>query len=100
MIKASDLREKEVINIGDGTRLGLIEDVEVNLDKGRIEALIVPGTGGLMSLFSNKSSDYVISWKNIVRIGSDVILVDVDNKFKELEEANFESSIEKNLIDE
>ena len=36
MIKASDLREKEVINITDGTRLGLIEDVEVNLDKGRI----------------------------------------------------------------
>lgn len=100
MIKASDLREKEVINIGDGTRLGLIEDVEVNLDKGRIEALIVPGSGSLLNLFSNKSSDYVISWKNIVRIGSDVILVDVDNKFKELEEGNFESSLEKNLIDE
>lgn len=89
MIKASDLREKEVININDGTRLGLIEDVEVNLDKGRIEALIVPGNGGLFSLFSNKSSDYVISWKNIIRIGSDVILVDMDNKFKELEEDSF-----------
>lgn len=85
MIKASDLREKEVINIEDGTRLGLIEDIEVNLDKGRIEALIVPGNGGLLSLFSNKSTDHVISWRNIIRIGSDVILVDMNNKFKYLE---------------
>lgn len=89
MIKASDLREKEVINIGDGTRLGLIEDVEVNLDKGRIEALVVPGNGGILSLFSNKTNDYVISWKNIIRIGSDVILVDMNNKFKDLEEDDY-----------
>lgn len=86
MIKASDLREKEVINIRDGTRLGLIEDVEVNLDKGRIEALIVPGNGGLLNLFTNKNSDHVISWKNIIRIGSDVILVDINENLKNFKE--------------
>ncbi len=90
MIKASDLREKEVINIRDGARLGLIEDVEVNLEKGRIESLIVPGTGGLLSLFSNKSSDYVISWKNIIRIGNDVILVDINNELKGFKETEYE----------
>ncbi|AFS78322.1 putative sporulation protein YlmC/YmxH [Gottschalkia acidurici 9a] len=77
MIKASDLREKEVINIRDGTRLGLIEDVEVNLEKGIIEAIIVPGSGSIFSLFS-KSRDYIIGWRNITRIGSDVILVDLN----------------------
>lgn len=89
MIKASDLREKEVINITDGTRLGLIEDVEVNLDKGRIEALIVPGGNGFLNLFSNKNNDYIISWKNIIRIGSDVILVDMNDNNKCLIEDNF-----------
>lgn len=77
MIKASDLREKEVINVRDGTRLGLIEDVEVDLKKGIIESIIVPGTGSIFSLF-NKNNDYIINWRNIIRIGSDVILVDLN----------------------
>lgn len=77
-IKASDLREKEVINIKDGTRLGLIEDIEVNLKKGIIESIIVPGSGSLFSLF-NRNNDYIINWENIIRIGSDVILVDLNS---------------------
>ena len=90
MIKASDLREKEVINIRDGARLGLIDDVEVNLEKGRIESLILPGNAGLFSLFSNKSSDYVISWKNIIRIGNDVILVDINHELNGLKQNDYE----------
>lgn len=90
MMKASDLREKEVINIRDGARLGLIEDIEVNLEKGRIESLIVPGNGGLLSLFSNKSNDYIINWKNIIRIGNDVILVDINDELKGFKQNDYE----------
>ncbi len=75
MVKTSDLREKEVINVRDGTRLGLISDIEVNLEKGIVEAIVIPGPGRILGLFG-RNQDFVIRWKNIVRIGSDVILVD------------------------
>lgn len=76
MVKTTDLREKEVINVKDGTRLGYISDLEVNLEKGTVEAIILPGPGKILGLFG-KNNDYVIRWKNVVRIGSDVILVDL-----------------------
>ena len=43
MKRAGELREKEVININDGRRLGYVCDVEVSLCKGEIEAIVVPG---------------------------------------------------------
>jgi len=39
MNRTSDFREKEVINIKDGRRLGFVSDVEINLQSGRIEAM-------------------------------------------------------------
>ncbi|WP_352418489.1 YlmC/YmxH family sporulation protein [Proteiniborus sp.] len=77
MVKATDLREKEVINVKDGTRIGYISDLDVNLEKGIVEAIVLPGPGRILGLFG-KNQDYVIKWQNIIRIGSDVILVDLN----------------------
>lgn len=76
MLSTSSLREKEIINLSDGRRLGFIYDIEVNLEKGRIEALIVPGPGKFLGLFG-KENDIVILWKEIRKIGIDVILVEI-----------------------
>lgn len=76
MVTTSELRMKEVINIVTGQRLGFIDDLEVNLEKCRIEAIIVPKEGKFLKLFS-KDNNYIISWKKIVKIGQDVILVDL-----------------------
>lgn len=77
MVKSTDLREKEVINVKDGTRIGFISDLDVNLEKGIVEAIVLPGPGKILGFFG-KNQDYVIKWKNIIRIGSDVILVDLN----------------------
>ncbi len=79
MINLSEMREKEVINIRDGSRLGFIYDFEINLDKGVVEAIILPGQGKILGLFG-KNNDLVIGWHNIVRIGQDIILVDLDRE--------------------
>ncbi len=71
-----DIRNKEVINVYDGRSLGFVEDVELNLEKGTIEAIIIPGDRGFMGIF-NKSDELVIKWRDIKRIGDDVILVDL-----------------------
>lgn len=76
LIKTSDLRQREVINITDGKRLGFVSDLDVDLDEGRIRSIIIPAQNNLLSIFS-RSGDYVIPWEQIKKIGSDVILVDL-----------------------
>lgn len=76
MMKISDLRVRDVINISDGRRLGLLGDLELDLQQGRVTALVVPGPARFFGLFG-RERDYVIDWSDIVKIGEDVILVDV-----------------------
>ncbi len=77
MSRASDFRQKEVVNLNDGKRLGFVYDVEINMESGSVEAIIVPGTGKILGLFGH-DSDYVIPWSSIKRVGEDIILVNMD----------------------
>lgn len=77
MLSTQDLRNKEVINIFDGKSLGFVYDIEVNLEKGIIEGIIVPTQRGFFRFFGRGDQDQIIRWKDIRRIGDDVILVDV-----------------------
>jgi YlmC/YmxH family sporulation protein len=76
VLRISDLKTKEVINIVDGRRVGLIGDLDIDLEVGRIKAIVVPGPGKILGLFG-RDSDAYIPWEKIVRIGLDVILVDL-----------------------
>lgn len=78
MVTTSELRNKEVINIVDGKRLGLINDVEIDVTTGRLLAVTVPGEGGLFRFLGGRN-DLIIAWEEIVKIGIDVILVEVKN---------------------
>ena len=75
MMKTSDLRAKEVINIIDGKRLGNIIDIEINLETGKLTAIVVPGTGRFFGFFG-RNEEIVIPWEKINKIGLDVILVE------------------------
>ncbi|MEW5761655.1 MAG: YlmC/YmxH family sporulation protein [Bacillota bacterium] len=76
MLKISDLRMREIVNIVDGRRMGLIKDIDIDLENGRIAALILPGPSRLLGLLG-KDEEVVIPWEKIVKIGVDVILVEV-----------------------
>lgn len=78
MIKVSELKTLEVINVIDGRRLGVICDLDINLEEGSIRAIVVPGSGKVFGLFGG-DRDYVIPWEKIVKIGVDTILVEVEN---------------------
>jgi YlmC/YmxH family sporulation protein len=80
MYRASELRQKEVINISDGRRVGFVNDVEINFDEGIIEALVIPGSGKMFGLLG-KDDEFVIPWSRIKKIGEDIILVDLDERF-------------------
>lgn len=68
-----DLRDKEVINLCDGARIGCPSDFEFSSTDGKITAIIVPGQGGFLGL--GKSRDIIIPWNKIECIGEDTILV-------------------------
>ncbi len=67
-----ELKNKEVINVCDGARLGYVSDVELDLDCGRVISLIVPGCTKLFDF--GKNEPMRILWCDIERIGEDVIL--------------------------
>jgi len=76
MLKVSELRVREVINVLDGRRLGLIKDIDIDLANGRINALVLPGPSRLLGFFG-KEDEVSVPWDKIVRIGLDVILVEI-----------------------
>ena len=73
---SEDFREKEVINVCDGLRLGFVSDVAVSIPDGQVVALVVPGPCRILGIAGRKD-DYVIPWCCIRRIGPDIVLVDI-----------------------
>ena len=68
----SELRAKEVVNTQDGRKLGRVCDIALCYPENKWIGIIVPNGRGFM-----KRNDLFISLKNIVKIGEDVILVNV-----------------------
>ena len=68
-----DLREKDVINLCDGARLGCAQDFEFEVSCGKIIAIVIAGDGGIFG-FSRKE-DIIIPWDRIQCIGEDTVLV-------------------------
>lgn len=95
MVSTQNIKNKEVINIYDGKSLGFVYDIEVNLDKGTIEGIIVPAQRGFFNIFGRDQHENFIKWSDIKRIGDDVILVDVSGIFDSegRTERNYDSTI-------
>jgi len=73
-MRLSDLQNKDIVNVSDGKNIGNIIDVRIDERTGAIIALVVEPNKKMMS-FISRGIDQEVSWKNIERIGEDVILV-------------------------
>ena len=51
MKESSEFKNKEVINVLDSKRLGFVIDVDINFEKGTVEAIIIPGPSAFFNLF-------------------------------------------------
>ncbi len=74
----NDLKDKEVINMCDGKRLGYIHDVELNLCSGCVLSIIVLFDLRLFGF--GKCEELVIPWDKIGCFGKDAVLVHVDTE--------------------
>ena len=78
-MRIEELKQKEVINTCNCKILGCADDIEFDICTGCIEAIIVPGPGKWFGCFC-REFELFIPWCKIVRIGPDIILVDIDEK--------------------
>jgi len=76
-MRLSDLQNKNIVNVNDGKNIGNIIDVRINETDGSILALVIEPNKKFFS-FSSKGNDTEIDWKNITKIGEDVILVNIN----------------------
>ena len=85
-MKFGELGGKEIVNLSDGCRLGMIAESDLLIDEktGKIKALLVPDMKSHFSIFADK--DFVeIPWECVKKIGSDMIIIELDNNGYEKE---------------
>ena len=73
-MRLSDLQDKDIVNISEGKKIGSIIDVNID-EEGSMKSLVVEESK--FTLFNNKNEMEVL-WKQIEKIGEDVILVKID----------------------
>ncbi|MCR4440912.1 MAG: YlmC/YmxH family sporulation protein [Peptococcaceae bacterium] len=78
-MRLSELIGKDIVNIQNGSRLGTVADSDlvIQAETGEIESIILPSRGGLLNLWDR--SNLAIPWSAVRKIGSEVIIVDLDD---------------------
>ena len=71
----TELRNKDVVNVDTGKKLGKVMDIEFCAQDGCVHAIVVPGEFKLSCALRGEKNGVIIPWERIVRIGDDVILV-------------------------
>lgn len=84
----SELRNKEVINIQTGAKLGYVDDIEINTDNATVIALIVYGRPRFFGLLG-RDEDIIIRCKEIEVVGEDTILIKIAETEKSPKKRSF-----------
>lgn len=80
-MRLNEMGRKEIINIHDGKKLGIVAETDIILDKeGNIKALLISPTTGFKLFKVSEHDELVIPWKLVRKIGDDILLVDVNFK--------------------
>ncbi|MDR0957907.1 MAG: YlmC/YmxH family sporulation protein [Clostridiales bacterium] len=72
-----EIKQKEVINVRDGDRLGLVSDLNIDETCGKICELIIPAPGRILGVFG-REQEYRIPWSCVRKLGDDLIIVECD----------------------
>lgn len=80
MVRVSELRLRDVVNLKDGRRLGVIKDMDLDVEEGKVRAIILPGATRLLGLA--RGEEMAIPWERVKTLGVDVILVEVEETFE------------------
>jgi len=77
-LRLSDLGDKEIVNLANGSRHGQLANAELLFDEktGKIKAILVPDFHSKMGFLGSK--DFLqLPWNSIRKIGEDIIIFEV-----------------------
>lgn len=79
----AELAGKEVINLTNGSRLGVVGDSDLAIDvhSGQVQALILPRRVSLTG-WGSKAGGLVIPWAAVRKVGSQVIIVELEPPYR------------------
>jgi YlmC/YmxH family sporulation protein len=74
--RISELGQRDIINLVDGSRLGPVRDVYIDLESGQVLSLVLSGERKYFKLL-NAGSDIIVPWDKVKKIGVHTVLVEV-----------------------
>ncbi|HAE92423.1 YlmC/YmxH family sporulation protein [Tissierella praeacuta] len=79
-MRLSELGQKEIVNLNNGGRLGMIIDSDLLIDEetGKIISLLVPEKRLGLRILGLESNDIEIPWNTIRKIGYDMIIIEIE----------------------
>jgi YlmC/YmxH family sporulation protein len=78
-MRMGELAGKEIVNMYNGSRLGVVGESDLVLDteSGEIRSIILPRKNNLINMWIDRQN-LVIPWEAIKKVGEEVIIVDLD----------------------
>lgn len=76
--RIAELKDRQVVSVSDGTVLGMVGDIELDTESGRLTAIVIYGKQKAFGILG-REDDLVIPWSEIEVIGSETILVRLTN---------------------
>lgn len=73
-VRIAELRDRQVICVKNGSLLGVVGDIELDTETGRLAAIVIYGRPKGFG-FLGREDDIIISWEDIEIIGEETILV-------------------------
>lgn len=79
-MRLSELGQKEIVNLNNGERLGLISDADILFDKetGKIISLLASEKRGAFKFLGIEGLEKEVPWDSIRKIGYDMIIVELE----------------------
>lgn len=78
-MRLSQMAGKEIVNITDGTRLGVVgqSDMTIDPESGEIYSITMPRRPNMLNVWTG-SQELVVPWEAVKKVGSEVIVVELD----------------------
>jgi len=79
-MRLNELGGKEIVNLNDGGRLGIIADSDIIIDEktGKIISLLIPDRRMQFKFFGERQ-EIEIPWESIRKVGNDMIIVELED---------------------
>jgi len=81
-MRLSELNGKEIVNLYDGARMGIIANCDLVIDEssGKIIYLLIPNRKSGLFPFGDRIFSEV-SWEAIKKIGPDIVILEIENSY-------------------